>query len=121
MMNVKIVDSGGARVAVCVSDGVVIHDGQSALDFVMDIAYGHGCNSIAIDKAAISEDFFKLSTGIAGEVAQKFANYRFRVAVIGDFSGYTSEPLRDYMYECNNGKHLYFVPDYNTAIAKLSG
>lgn len=79
-------------------------DGQSALDFAVNIGYEYDCRNIVVNKAAIGEDFFRLSTGVAGEVAQKFVNYGYRLAIIGDFSVYTSKPFRDYMYECNNGK-----------------
>ena len=83
------------------------------------MGYEHDCRDIVVNKTAVAEDFFKLSTGIAGEVAQKFVNYGYRLAIIGDFSGYTSKPLRDYIYECNNGGHLYFVSDEEEAIKKL--
>jgi len=56
--------------------------------------------NIAVHKAAITEEFFDLSTSIAGEVAQKFVNYGFKLAIIGDFSGYASKSLHDYIYEC---------------------
>ncbi|MDR1132508.1 MAG: DUF4180 domain-containing protein [Synergistaceae bacterium] len=36
-------------------------------------------------------------------------------------SDYTSNPLRDYMYECNKGRHLYFVKDESEALEKLGG
>lgn len=42
---------------------------------------------------------------------QKFVNYGYQLAIIGDFSAYTSKALRDYMYECNSGRHLFFVAD----------
>ncbi|MEW6696116.1 MAG: DUF4180 domain-containing protein [Bacillota bacterium] len=41
--------------------------------------------------------------------------------IIGVFSGYTSKPLHDYIYVCNNGKHLSFVTDEDEAVAKLTG
>jgi hypothetical protein len=33
--------------------------------------------------------FFDLRAGVAGECAQKFVNYRVRLAVIGDISAHT--------------------------------
>jgi hypothetical protein len=71
-------------------------------------------------KAAICEDFFKLSTGVAGEVSQKFVNYGFHVVIVGDFSDYTSKPLHDYIYECNNRRHINFVSTEAEAIKRLS-
>jgi hypothetical protein len=108
-------------IAVIHSDTPLITDSQSALDLIASIGHEHGLAKIAIDKTAVSEDFFKLSTGLAGEVVQKFVNYRCRLAIVGDFSGYTSKPLRDYIYECNNGKCLCFVADEDEALLKLRG
>lgn len=114
-MTTKTIDD----IAVINNETPLITDAQSALDLISSVGYEHNVTKIAINKAAISEDFFRLSTGLAGEVAQKFVNYGYRLAIIGDFSRYTSKPLRDYIYECNNGKHLNFVADENEAVRKL--
>lgn len=118
-MTTKTIESENGKIAVVHSDTVIISDGQSAIDFAVNVGYEYDCRDIALNKEAIAEDFFKLSSGIAGEVVQKFVNYGYRLAIIGDFSGYTSKPLRDYIYECNNGKHLYFVSDENAALERL--
>jgi hypothetical protein len=102
------------------SDGLIITDAQSALDLMATVKYETGCDCIAISKSAITEDFFVLSTGIAGEILQKFVNYRVKLAIIGDFSRYTSKPLKDFIYESNNGSHIFFVGSEEEAIAKLS-
>ncbi len=39
----------------------------------------------------------------------------------GDFSRYTSKPLRDFIYESNNGSHIFFVSTEDDAIEKLAG
>jgi len=33
---------------------------------------------------------------------------------------YTSKPLHDFIYESNNGRHLYFAVDENEAVRRLS-
>ena len=66
-------------------------------------------------------DFFVLSTCLAGEILQKFINYGVRFAIYGDFSKYTSKPLKDFMYESNKGKDIYFQPTVKLAIKKLAG
>lgn len=115
MSNVQI----NGDIAIAWSDEVIIKDAQSTLDFIATIGHDYEVCKVAINKSAITEDFFKLSTGIAGEVVQKFVNYHFKLAIIGDFSTYASKPLQDYIYECNNGRELYFVSDVETAIEKL--
>lgn len=108
------------NIAIVHSDEVIITDGQSALDFIATVGYEHNVHKIAVNKAAVTEDFFKLSTGLAGDIVQKFVNYHARFAIIGDFSGYISKPLHDYIYECNQGHHLKFVATEEEAIRSLS-
>ena len=36
---------------------------------------------------------------IAGDILQKFVNYGIKFAIFGDFTGYTSKPLKDFIYE----------------------
>ena len=119
-MKKEIVQNNGVTIAVIHSDEVIIIDTQSALDFIATLRYYDHCQGIAVNKEAILEDFFKLSTGMAGEILQKFVNYSMKIAIIGDFSKYTSKPLRDFMYECNQGNAVFFVSDEQTAISKLT-
>lgn len=121
MMKTEVMRKNNKKVAVVSSDDLLITDVQSALDLVMTIKYETGCTDIAINKEAVTEEFFVLSTCLAGEILQKFINYGVRFAVYGDFSGYTSKPLKDFMYESNNGKDIYFQPDVFLAVDKLFG
>jgi hypothetical protein len=119
-VNIRAIEANGIPIAVVHSETAVITDGQSALDFMMNVQYDTGSHAIAINKEALSEDFFILSTGVAGEGLQKFINYRFRLAIVGDFPGYTSKPLKDFMFECNNGTSIFFVSSESQAMEKLS-
>ena len=119
-MTTKTITTDNGNIVIVNSETPIITDGQSALDFIMSIGYEHDCRSIAISKAAVTEDFFILSTGIAGDVVQKFVNYGFKVAIIGDFTGYRSKALHDFIYESNKGHHLCFVADEDEAIKRLS-
>lgn len=101
------------------SDTPLITDGQSALDLIATMYYEHGCAAAVMNKEAVAEDFFRLSTGLAGEVAQKIVNYHFRLALTGDFSMYQSQPLQDFIRESNKGRHLFFCRDEREALRKL--
>lgn len=101
------------------SEDILISDGQSALDLMMTVKYENDCSRIVLDKNTICEEFFRLSSGIAGEVLQKFINYHTKLAIIGDFSKYTSKPLHDFIYECNKGNDIFFVGNLDQAIEKL--
>jgi hypothetical protein len=107
-------------VAIVRSDKPLITDTQSALDLMATVKYETGCDCIAIQKSAVAEDFFVLSTGLAGEILQKFVTYHVKLAIVGDFSRYTSKPLRAFLYESNNGNHVFFVGTEEEAVAKLT-
>jgi arsenate reductase len=115
----RIVSVGNGNVAVMDYEAPILIDGQSALNFAVTVREVDGCDKIAVKKEMLAEDFFDLSSGIAGEIAQKLVNYDIRLAVIGDFSVYTSKALHDFIYESNKGGHLYFVADEDEAIKKL--
>ncbi len=120
-MKTEVIRKNNTEIAVISSNEPLITDTQSALDLMMTVKYETGCSNIAINKAAITEDFFILSTCLAGEILQKFINYGVRLAIYGDFSGYTSKPLKDFMYESNKGRDIYFQPDVSLAVDKLAG
>ena len=69
---------------------------------------------------SLHPDFFDLKTRFAGEILQKFSNYDVKLAIVGDFSKYSSKSLRDFIYESNKGKLIFFADNLNTALMKLS-
>ncbi|WP_462361362.1 DUF4180 domain-containing protein [Parvimonas micra] len=98
---------------------ILIFDEQSALDMFMSLAYETGENRFIISKDNLIEDFFDLRTKIAGEILQKIINYRMKLAIIGDFSKYKSKSLRDFIYECNSGRDIFFVENESEALKLL--
>lgn len=118
-MNIEIVEKNGTLCAVVRSDEVVITDLQSALDLLMTAKYEVGTKNIAIDKKLIKEDFFILSSGLAGEILQKYINYGGRIAIYGDYSHYTSKPLHDFIYESNKGHDVFFAATKDEAVEYL--
>ncbi len=118
-MNFKKIEKNNIICAVVESDDVVITDAQSALDLLMSAKYDVGTKNIVIDKKLVTEDFFILSRGLAGEILQKYVNYGGRIAVCGDYSHYTSKPLKDFIYESNKGKDVFFVATEDEAVEML--
>lgn len=108
-MQFKIGTENNQIVAVVQSEEKVIVDPQSALDLLMTAKYDAGAKRIAVDKTLVADEFFVLSTGMAGEALQKFINYGGKIAIYGDYSHYTSKPLHDFIYESNKGKDIFFV------------
>lgn len=85
-MKINIVKENNIEIAVVNRNDVLITDLQSALDLIATVGFETGCERIILNKSAICEDFFDLSTRLAGEILQKLINYHIKVAVVGDFS-----------------------------------
>ncbi|MHB8962988.1 MAG: DUF4180 domain-containing protein [Saccharofermentanales bacterium] len=119
-MNATRIQQNGKSIAVVDSAEVIIQDIQTAIDFAATIMYQEECYRIALNKEAIVEEFFVLSSRLAGDILQKFVNYQVMFAIYGDFSIYTSKPLKDFIYESNRGNHVFFVDSKETAVEKLS-
>lgn len=119
-MELILKEKNGQQIVIAETAELMITDLPSALDFIMTVQYESGCNRVAVKKEAIIEDFFRLSTGLAGEVLQKFINYHTKLAIYGDFSHYTSKPLHDFIYECNNGNDIFFVSTLEKAEEALA-
>ena len=119
-MKITSMERDGVRCALVESTETVIVDPQSALDLLVRVKYEMDANAIVLSKELIAEDFFILSTGLAGEILQKFINYGGRIAIYGDYSHYTSKPLQDFIYESNKGKDVFFVASVEDAVAMLA-
>ncbi|MFV0342054.1 MAG: DUF4180 domain-containing protein [Anaerocolumna sp.] len=119
-MNIEKIVENNLSIAIISGKEEIFTDVQSALDLIFSVQYETGADRIVIDKEMITQDFFVLSTGLAGEILQKFINYNIKVAMYGDYSKYTSKPLKDFIYESNNGKDIFFVETKNDAINNLS-
>lgn len=119
-MNIEKVQRSGKTIAVFTADEKIITDLQSGLDLIMTAKYEAETNLIAIDKSAVADTFFVLSSGLAGEILQKFINYQAKIAIYGDYTKYTSKPLKDFIYESNKGNDIFFVGTREEAIECLS-
>lgn len=85
----------------------------------MTAKYEIGTKNIVIAKELIANDFFVLSSGLAGEILQEYINYGGRIAIAGGYSHYTIKPLHDFIYESNKGKDVFFVAAEAEAIDML--
>ena len=79
-----------------------------------------GATNIIIYRKNINDDFFDLSTGIAGDILQKFSNYNNRLVIVGDFSKVSSKSLRDFIYESNKMGRIGFQGSFGEALKYLS-
>lgn len=73
-------------------------------------------SGLIIHQKNIIPGFFDLKTKIAGEILQKFSNYRMRLAIIGDFTAFNSKSLKDFIRESNRYGIIRFVNTLEDAL-----
>jgi hypothetical protein len=110
---------GGEPVLVAAATGPPLAGTQDALD-VIGAAFGRA-DTVAIPADRFDDRFFTLRTGLAGEIMQKFVNYRLRLVIVGDISAHltASTALRDLVRESNRADHVWFVADLAELDARL--
>lgn len=100
------------------SDGLLIANASDALD-LLGSTYFQGYDKMILHQKNITPDFFDLQNGMAGEILQKFSNYRMRLAIVGDFSDIPKRSLRDFIFESNKGGRINFVATVKEALERL--
>lgn len=120
-MNPELLVMGGQRVLVCPAQGSVLCGEADALDLI-GLAMAQGAGWVAAPVERLGNDFFRLESRVAGEMIQKFVNYRVRLAIVGDLSAplARSGALRDFVHESNKGRHVWFVEDMQALAARLA-
>ncbi len=102
----------GMPVFVVAPEGAPISREQDAVDLLANM-WEHGSRMFVLPVERLSEEFFDLSSGVAGAVLQKFVGYHRRVAILGDISAHTarSEALASLVRESNRGTDVWFLDD----------
>lgn len=106
-------------IAEVISENIIIGNAEEGLDLLGNLYY-QGFDKIIVHAHQLTPQFFDLKTGIAGEILQKFSNYRVRLAIVGDFSVYQSKSIRDFIFESNQQGHINFVESGAKALEVLS-
>jgi hypothetical protein len=119
MENIKINFLENNSIAEILSDSVVITSVQDALDLMADCSY-QGASKMILYEKNILPEFFDLKTKIAGEILQKYSNYRMQLAIVGDFTKFNSKSLHDFIYESNKAGRTIFVGSLEEALKRLS-
>lgn len=118
-MKFDIYKINGSKIAEIVSEDIEISNSQDALDMMADF-FNQGIKKIILKENNIIPDFFNLKTGLAGDILQKFTNYNFIIAVVGDFSKYSGKSIKDFIFESNKTGKIIFVNSSDEAKEKLS-
>jgi hypothetical protein len=110
----------GTAVMVCAPDGIPIDTEGAAVELVGE-ALGQRADVVVVPAERLTDDFFELGTGVAGEIAQKFVNYRLRLAIVGDISRQVDDSgsLSAWVAESNRGSHLWFCETFDEFQGRL--
>ncbi|MFI1933328.1 DUF4180 domain-containing protein [Streptomyces sp. NPDC020330] len=116
-----VVEYHGVPVLVCDAGGVAIADAQDALDHLIGAAFACA-EVVAVPSTRLDDRFFDLSTGLAGAILQKFANYRLRLVVVGDIGHHLAagSALPALVREANRRRDIWFVPDLAALADRLA-
>lgn len=96
-----------------------INSVTEAMDLLAEV-WSFEAQKLVIPAVLLSDDFFDLSSGLLGEILQKYTNYHLKVAIVGDFSEYPSQVLPDFIRESNKGQQIFFVESDEEAIGRLN-
>lgn len=118
-MEIKVTNTNDINIAEIKSDNIEIKNAQDALEIFVNCIY-QGAEKIIIHEKNIIPDLFDLKTGIAGDVFQKCSNYRVQLAIVGDYSKFSSKSLKDFIYESNKHGQINFVSSIEEANERLA-
>lgn len=117
-MEIKTHEFKELKIAELISKDKLINTAEDGLD-LLGTLYFQGFDKIILHQKDLTEDFFDLKNGMAGEILQKFSNYRVRLAIIGDFGMYQSQSIKDFIYESNQFKQVNFLSSTAEAIERF--
>lgn len=104
-MNYKIIDLNDKKYIELFSATTPLSTENDALD-LLSLCWEYEACALMIHYEALSEDFFKLKTKVAGNIIQKFINYNLKsVAVIPD-EIIQKGRFREMALEVNKGNHF---------------
>lgn len=115
-MEIVSIENGIAEI---VAEDLVIANLEDGTDLIGNIYY-QGFDKVILYEKNITPQFFDLSTKIAGEILQKFSNYRIGLAIVGNFENYQSKSIKDFIFESNKLGKINFVNSKEDAVKALS-
>jgi hypothetical protein len=118
-MEIELIEYKKQKIAVIKSYNVIINETQDALDLMAD-AGSLNSRKIIVYENQFTPEFFDLKTRMAGDILQKFSTYNVQLAIVGDFSKYTSKSLRDFIFESNKYGRINFVSSIEEAKERLT-
>jgi len=109
-VNYKVTESDGLKYIECVSGDVLFTDESDALEAVV-FCHENNTNMLLLFAECISDDFFKLSTGLAGAIIQKLVNYGVQTALVASDEIVNQGKFSEMVSEANRGRQFRTFPN----------
>ena len=114
-MNYRVVNVGSQNYIQCIPGKTCLKDEYDALDLVAACGE-NGVQRLMMFADNLTEDFYHLSSGVAGDILLKFTNYHIRVAAVLTPELVNQGRFREMVIETNRGNQ--FRVFYGTAEAE---
>ena len=110
----------GVRMLECAVEGELLRNNRGLNDLI-SAAWEQHAKMVVVPVKRLGDDFFRLRTGVAGEIVQKIVQYHLSLAVVGDIARYVEESTasRDFVRESNRGNQIWFVANLEELEARL--
>ncbi|UNK17224.1 DUF4180 domain-containing protein [Paenibacillus sp. N3/727] len=105
IMNYKIIENGNQKYIEFISTPTPFCTEQDAVDLVA-LCKENETNLLLLHSHVLSEDFFKLRTGVAGNMIQKFINYHVKTAAVIPKELVNKGKFKEMVLESNHSNHF---------------
>lgn len=102
-------------IAEIINDEVVLPDIESGSDVIGQL-YFDGFDGVIIYQEQLSPAFFDLSTKFAGELLQKFSNFRLKLVIVLRQDVQAGASLKSFINESNRYGQIRFVDSLENAL-----
>ncbi|SMF77175.1 transcriptional regulator, PadR family [Paenibacillus uliginis N3/975] len=114
VMNYKIIENGNQKYIEFISTPTPFSTEQDAVDLVA-LCKENETNLLLLHSHVLSEDFFKLRTGVAGNMIQKFINYHVKTAAVIPKELVNKGKFKEMVLESNHSNHFRFFENREDA------
>ena len=104
-MNTRLIKKDGQTYIECLPSAWRLESACEALDLVA-VCGENGADRLLLHAESLTEKFYRLRTGLAGEILQKFVNYHIRVAAMIPLNLVNQGRFHEMVLEVNRGSQF---------------
>lgn len=119
-MPIRLIEKDGTKFVALDASASPLREEKDAMD-VIAACWEHGVSRVLLPADALSDDFFRLRTGLAGQVLQKLTNYRIKTAIVVTDERAVQGKAKEMLAELNKGSEFRAFADADAAERWLIG